>query len=85
VTTGGAVGTARGAAEGAGGATHGAAMAAARCRNLEGTARAGRGATGGSKPEGISDAGRRVAEVEVPAVVMWVPMVKTVGSSSQKI
>jgi hypothetical protein len=40
------------------------------------------GATGGSKPGGISGAGRRGAGVEVPAVVRWVPMVKTVGPDS---
>jgi hypothetical protein len=58
VTTGGAVGAARGAA-----------VVAARGRNPRGTTGVGRGATGGSKPEGISGAGRQGAEVEVPAVV----------------
>jgi hypothetical protein len=44
----------------------------------------GSGATGGSKPGGISDAGRRGAEVEVLAVVRWVSLVKTVGPDSQR-
>jgi hypothetical protein len=47
VTTGGAVR-----------ATRDVAVVAARGRNPRGTTRAGRGATGGSKPGGISGAGR---------------------------
>jgi hypothetical protein len=46
--------------------------------------RAGRGATGGSKPSGISGAGRWDARVEVPAVVRSVPMVETMGPDSQR-
>jgi hypothetical protein len=53
-----------------------------RGRNPAGTAGAGREAIGGSKTGGISGAGRRGAEVEVPAVLRWVPMVKTVGPDS---
>jgi hypothetical protein len=45
---------------------------------------AGKGATGGSKPGGISGAGRWGAGVEVPVVVRWVPMVETVGADSQR-
>jgi hypothetical protein len=37
----------------------GAAVVATRGKNLGGTAGAGRGTTGGSKPEGISGASRR--------------------------
>jgi hypothetical protein len=85
VTIGGAVGAARGAAGGAGGVTRGATVIAARGWNTGGTVGAGRGATGGPKPRGISGAGRRGAGVEVPAVVRWVPMVKTVGPDSKKI
>jgi L-aminopeptidase/D-esterase-like protein len=84
VTTGGAVGPTRGLAGGTGGVVCGAAMVAARGRNPEGTVGMGRGATGGSKPGGISDAGRRGAGVEVAAVVRWVPMVETVGPDSQR-
>jgi hypothetical protein len=62
----------------------GAAVVAARGRNPGGTVGAGRGATGGSKPEGISGAGWRGARVEVLAVVRWVPMVETVGPDSQR-
>jgi hypothetical protein len=62
----------------------GAAVVAARGRNPRGTARAGRGATVGSKPGGISGAGQRGARVEVPAVVRWVPMVESVGPDSQR-
>jgi L-aminopeptidase/D-esterase-like protein len=64
------------------GTAGGAAMVAARGRNPRGTIGAGRGATGGSKPGGISAASRRGAEVEVPAVVRWVPMVETMGPDS---
>jgi hypothetical protein len=60
----------------------GAAVVAARGRNSGGTAGVGRGATGGSKPGGISSAGRRGAGVEVPTVVRWVPMVEIVGPDS---
>jgi hypothetical protein len=84
VTIGGAVGAARGAARGAGGVTRGATVVAARGWNPGGTVGAGRGATGGPKPRGISGAGRRGAGVEVPTVVRWVPMVKTVGPDSQR-
>jgi hypothetical protein len=59
-------------------------MVVAPGRNPRGTAGAGRGDTGGSKPRGISGVGRRGAEVEVPAVVRWVPMVETVGPDSQR-
>jgi hypothetical protein len=59
-------------------------VVAARVRNLGGTVGAGRGATGGSKPGGISGAGQLGARVEVPAVVRWVPMVETVGPDSQR-
>jgi hypothetical protein len=62
----------------------GATVVAARGRNSGGTAGAGRGVTGGSKPGGISGASRRGARVEVPAVVRWVPMVETVGLDSQR-
>jgi hypothetical protein len=47
----------------------GAAVVAARGRNPGGKAGVARGAIGGSKPEGISDASRRGAGVEVPTVV----------------
>jgi hypothetical protein len=57
-----------------------AAVVATQGRNLGGTARAGRGAIGDSKPRGISGAGRRGAGVEVPAVVRWIPIVETMGS-----
>jgi hypothetical protein len=40
--------------------------------------------TGGSKPGGISGAGQRGAKVEVPAVVRWIPMVRTVGPDLQR-
>jgi hypothetical protein len=63
----------------------GAAVVAARGKKPRGTAEAGRLAIGGSKPVGISGADRRSARGEVPAVVRWVPMVKTVGPDSQKI
>jgi hypothetical protein len=63
----------------------GTVVVAARGRNPEGTAGAGRGATGGSELVGISGAGRWGARVEVPAVVRWVPMVETVGPDSKKI
>jgi hypothetical protein len=53
-------------------------------RNPGGTAGAGREATGGSKPGGISGACRWGAKVEVPAVVRWAPMVETVGPDSQR-
>jgi hypothetical protein len=56
----------------------------ARGRNPGGTVGACRGATGGSKPGGISDTGQRGARVEVPAVVRWVPMVETMGLDSQR-
>jgi hypothetical protein len=59
-------------------------VVAAWGRNLGGTVEAGRGATGGSKPGGISGAGRRGAGVEVHAVVRWVPMVETVRLDSQR-
>jgi hypothetical protein len=62
----------------------GAAVVAARGRNPGGAVGAGREATGGSKPGGSFGAGRRGARVEVPAVVRWVPMVKTVGPDSQR-
>jgi hypothetical protein len=62
----------------------GAAVVASRGRNPRGTAGAGRGATGGSKPEGIFVATRRGAGVEVLAVVRWVPMMETVGPDSQR-
>jgi hypothetical protein len=62
----------------------GAAVVVAHNRNLGGTVGAGRGATGGSKPRGISGARRWGAEVEVPVVVRWVPMLETVGSDSQR-
>jgi hypothetical protein len=45
----------------------------------------GRGATGGSKPEGISGAGRQGVRVEVPTVVRWVLMMETVGALTKKI
>jgi hypothetical protein len=61
-----------------------ATVVAARGRNPGGTVEAGRGATRGSKPEGISGAGQRGARVEVPAVVRWVLMVETVGPDSQR-
>jgi hypothetical protein len=61
------------------GATRGAVVVATWGRNSRGIAGVGWGATGGSKPGGISGAGRRGARVEVPAVVRWVPMVETVG------
>jgi hypothetical protein len=48
------------------------------------TAGAGRGATRGSKPIGISHAGQQGAGVEVPAVVRWAPMVETMGPDSQR-
>jgi hypothetical protein len=63
----------------------GAAVVVARGRNPGGTAGAGRGATGGSKPVGISGAGWRGDGVEVPVVVRWVLMVETVGPDSKKI
>jgi hypothetical protein len=63
------------AAGGTVGAACGTAGGTARGRNPGGTARAGRGATGGSKTGG--------AGVEVPTVVRWVPMVETVGPDSQ--
>jgi hypothetical protein len=47
----------------------GTAVVAARGRNPGGRAGAGREATRGSKHGGISDADRRGAGVEVPAVV----------------
>jgi hypothetical protein len=47
-------------------------------------AEAGRLATGGSKPEEISGAGRWDAGVEVLAVVRLVPMVETMGPDSQR-
>jgi hypothetical protein len=62
--------------------TGGAVMVAARGRNPGGSARADRGAIGGSKPGGISGVGRRGAGVEVPAVVRWVLMVEIVGPDS---
>jgi hypothetical protein len=55
---GGTVGAARGIAGGAGGAMHDAVVVAVRGRNPRGTVGAGRGATRGSKPGGISGAGR---------------------------
>jgi hypothetical protein len=42
-----------------------------------------RGATGGSKHGGIIGAGRWGAGVEVPAMVRWVPIVKTMGLDAQ--
>jgi hypothetical protein len=72
-------------ADGAVRAARGATVVAAPGRNPGGTVRAGRGATGGLKPEGISGAGRRGAGVELPAVVRWVPMVEIVGPDSKKI
>jgi hypothetical protein len=62
----------------------GVAVVAVRSRNPGGTVMAGKGATGGSKPGGISGAGRWGAGVEVPVVVRWVPMVETVGADSQR-
>jgi hypothetical protein len=62
----------------------GAAVVAARGRNPGGTAEAGRGATGGSKPGGISGAGWWCAGVDVPIVVRWVLMVEIVGTDSQR-
>jgi hypothetical protein len=62
----------------------GAAMVAAWGRKPGGTVRAGRLATGDSKPGGISGAGQWGAEGEGPAVVRWVPMVETVGPDSQR-
>jgi hypothetical protein len=45
---------------------------------LGGTAGAGRGATGGSKPGAISGVVRQGTGLEVPTVVSQVPMVETV-------
>jgi L-aminopeptidase/D-esterase-like protein len=59
-------------------------VVAARGRNPIGTVGAGRGATGDSKPRGISSAGRRGAGVKVPTVVRWIPMVETMGPDSQR-
>jgi hypothetical protein len=61
----------------------GVAVVAARGRNRGGTTGVGRGSTG-SKPGGISVAGRRGVGVEVPTVVWWVPMMETVGPDSQR-
>jgi hypothetical protein len=47
----------------------GTAVVAARGSNNGGTTGVGRGATGGSKPRGISGAGQRGTRVEVPAEV----------------
>jgi hypothetical protein len=74
---------ASGIAKGARGVARGAAVVAARGRNPGGTVGTDRGAIGGSKPRGNTGAGRRVARVEVPAVVRWVPMVETVRPDSQ--
>jgi hypothetical protein len=62
----------------------GTTMVAAWGRNPGGTAEAGRLATGGSKPRGISGAGQRGVGVEVTAVVRWVQMVETVEPDSQR-
>jgi hypothetical protein len=62
----------------------GAVVVATRGRKPGETARADRLATGGSKPGGISGAGRRGARGEVLAVVRWIPMVETVGPDSQR-
>jgi hypothetical protein len=62
----------------------GAVMLAARGRNPRGTARAGWGATGGSKPEGIFNATRRGAGVEVPIVVRWGPNYGNYGARLTK-
>jgi hypothetical protein len=62
----------------------GAAVVAARGRKPGGTAEVGRLAIGASKPGGISGAGRRGAGGEVPTVVRWVPLVKTVRPDSQR-
>jgi hypothetical protein len=62
----------------------GTAMVAAQGRKPGGTVGAGRLATRGIKLGGISSAGRWGAGGEVPAVVRWVPMVKTVGPDSQR-
>jgi hypothetical protein len=78
---GGIIEVARGAVVGA---AQGAAVVAALGRNPSGTARADRGATGGSKPRGISGAVRQGTGVEVPTVVSRVPMVETVEPDSQK-
>jgi hypothetical protein len=62
----------------------GTAVVAARGRNPRESIGAGTGATGGSKPRGISGAGRWGAGVELPTVVRWVPMVETMGPDSQR-
>jgi hypothetical protein len=59
-------------------------VVATQGRDPGGTAGVGRGATGGSKPRGISGAGRRGARVEVLAVVRWVLMVETMELDSQR-
>jgi hypothetical protein len=83
-----AVGTAGGTVETVCGAamvaTCGVAGMTARGRNPRGAVGAGRGATGGSKPGGISGAVQQGAGAEVPAVVSRVPMVDTVEPDAQR-
>jgi hypothetical protein len=59
-------------------------VVAAHGRNPGWTVGAGRGATGGSRPGGISGDVRRVAGVDVPAMVRWVSLVETVRPDSQR-
>jgi hypothetical protein len=62
----------------------GAVVVAAWGKNPGGTAGVGMGATGGSKPRGISGAGRRGAEVEVPVVVRWSQWCKPWGRTHKE-
>jgi hypothetical protein len=65
-------------------ATRGTIVVAAWGKNPRRTAGVGRGATGGSNPEGTFEAGRQDTMVEGPTWVSWVPMVKTIEPNSQR-